>query len=262
MKKPFAIQRNSTKNDTRPSNLLDTNPAMKSKNLSNYTVKSAACRAGIAAAVTAVAIQLAHADPIVIVAGTANIAPTGAFDLTNEGLVLRDGATAGRYAVYNGYITTGLYNGPGGYWDGPGINSTTAAAGSITAIGILNNADAGYTNFLGVAVVSSDILIRYTYFGDIDLNGVVDAVDYSLINSGFGTSGGGWLSGDLDYNGTVDAVDYSLINPSFGAPALPGVVGFSAGGGKASVVPEPSSLGLLMIGALGLLGRQRKTTRQ
>ena len=225
----------------------------------NPTIIGLSQRAILAMAAVAAMASSAHALPLVTFAETANISVTGVLDLEDNGLVLRDGATPGRYAIYQGYITTGLYNGVNGYWDGPGINSSTAAAGSVTGLGILNNADASYSQFLGSSVLGTDILIRYTYFGDIDLNGVVDAVDFSLIASGFGTSGGGWLSGDLDYNGTVDAVDFSLIGPSFGLALLPGgPTGFSDGGGKpgGALVPEPSSFGLLLLGIVSLVSRR------
>lgn len=51
------------------------------------------------------------------------------------------------------------------------------------------------------------MLVKYTYFGDVDFNGAVDASDYNLIDFGFTTHLTGWAWGDADYSGGVDASD-------------------------------------------------------
>ena len=53
----------------------------------------------------------------------------------------------------------------------------------------------------------------YTWAGDVDLNGVVDAVDYGTIDNWIqfpGTTG--YTNGDLNYDGVIDAVDYGIID--------------------------------------------------
>ena len=83
---------------------------------------------------------------------------------------------------------------------------------AITAIGVLDNNDFGYTNLAGVPLSGNghDILIRFTYYGDADLNGVVDGLDYGLADNGFNGSGQtGWLNGDFDYDGAVTTSDFS-----------------------------------------------------
>ncbi len=68
----------------------------------------------------------------------------------------------------------------------------------------------------------NSILVKYTWNGDMDMNGKVDADDYFLMDSGFLSGGAlkGYRNGDLDYNGTVqrgivDADDYFLIDSAF-----------------------------------------------
>ena len=99
-----------------------------------------------------------------------------------------------------------------------------------------------------VTSVASDVLVKYTYFGDADLNGVVDnSTDYFLWATGFSDNLTGWLFGDFDYSGSVDnSTDYFLWATGFsdqGAPLL--------GGGGVQPVPEPSTL---VLAALGLAG--------
>jgi len=83
------------------------------------------------------------------------------------------------------------------------------------------------------------VLVKYTYYGDTDFNGVVNFDDYSRTDAGFSTGKTGWLNGDFDGNGSVNFDDYALIDLAFntqGAPQLDGVPlsggGPTTGGGR------------------------------
>jgi hypothetical protein len=159
-------------------------------------------------------------------------------------------------------VAGGFTSGSSGYWDGAGINSSTAAGdGSfLTGIGVADNALLLYTSIGGLGgLVGNEILVKYTYYGDSDLSGAVNGDDYNLIDSGFLGFGSGWLYGDYNYDVLINGDDYNLIDSSFllqGGPLASGGGGGN-GGGPASV-PEPTSLTLLMAGAAGLMGMRRR----
>ena len=116
------------------------------------------------------------------------------------------------------------------------------------------------TDFVGKAVNQNDILLKYTYFGDADLSGVVDGLDYFLVDNGFGAGivNGGWLNGDFDYSGSIDGLDYFLIDNAFGSQGAP------LNGALISdniAVPEPSVAGVMAVAVGMLTACQRKWTR-
>ena len=43
--------------------------------------------------------------------------------------------------------------------------------------------------FGGYAVADTDVLVKFTYYGDTDLNGVVNFDDYARIDGGFNSGG-------------------------------------------------------------------------
>ena len=78
--------------------------------------------------------------------------------------------------------------------------------------------------------------------GDANLDGLVSADDFASVQSHFGDSGvaGGGLLGDANHDGLVSADDFASVQSNFGAS-----------------LPEPATLGLLLMGALPLLRRRR-----
>ena len=103
-----------------------------------------------------------------------------------------------------------------GYWNGSsGIDSTSAATNSsfLTALGYR----AGGIAFDGINTSASDLLVKYTYYGDADLDGTVSGSDYHQIDLGFGSHGtlSGWSNGDFNYDGVIDGSDYALIDNTF-----------------------------------------------
>ena len=81
--------------------------------------------------------------------------------------------------------------------------------------------------------------------GDYNQNGAVDAPDYSVWRDTFASTED--LRADGNGNGTVDAPDYSIWRDNFGNTA--------AGG---AAVPEPSSILLLLSGAIAVGWRRRR----
>ena len=99
-----------------------------------------------------------------------------------------------------------------------------------------------YTTFDGEAVGVNDVLVKYTWFGDADLNGQVNSNDYFQIDTGFLTGLSGWLNGDFDYDGAITSNDYFLIDRSFlgqGSPILSAPPPTST---TSQAVPEPASV--------------------
>ena len=172
---------------------------------------------------------------LVINTGTLSIAPTGLLNLTHNALIVR----TGNLAVIAGYVVSG-YN--GGTWTGYGIQSSDAAADltGLTTVGILDNAEAHYSTWEGVALTGgAEILVAYTYCGDANLDGDVNGLDLALIGTGTG-----WYHGDFNYDGVVNAADVALFNAS--RQAL-----------NPEPLPEPGTLALLAVSAMCLVGRRR-----
>jgi len=83
---------------------------------------------------------------------------------------------------------------------------------------MLNDDGAGNaprSDFAGYHVDLNSILLKCTWDGDADLDGVVNADDYFQIDSGFITQKPGWYNGDFNYDGLVNADDYFLIDSAF-----------------------------------------------
>ena len=174
-----------------------------------------------------------------------------------------------------------------GTWTGPGITSTAAANDSthLTALGVIYNSVDGTSTgaalygsgtalglFEGANPASTDVLVKYTYYGDTDLSGVVDGTDYSRIDNAYLNNQNpmnaaltGWFNGDFNYDGVIDGSDYTLIDNAFNsqgaslaaeiAQSTASIAGSAPG---TSAVPEPTMLSLAGLGAFGLLSRRRR----
>jgi hypothetical protein len=103
--------------------------------------------------------------------------------------------------------------------------------------------------------------VKYTYFGDSDLDGDVDVADLGNLATNWQTANV-WSGGDFDYNGSVDVNDLGLLATNWQAgtvtPLGPDLATALANVGLASaMVPEPAAIGLL--GVIGFaFGRRRR----
>jgi hypothetical protein len=136
-----------------------------------------------------------------------------------------------------------------------------------------------FATFEGQSVSSTDLLVKYTYYGDALLTGSVTALDYTQIDNGYNEDqsyleqnpGGtalpatGWYNGDFNYDGTINGDDYTLIDNAFNSQGSVSLAGVSAGPAEMiasdtaqiATVPEPTSLMMVVIGGSALLARRR-----
>ena len=210
-------------------------------------------------------INVAQNGSTVVRVSQLNVAQSGTLDLTDNNLILDATAAtaASELTRIESLVRQGRNNGS---WNENGITSTAARdqAQHITGLAVIrNSANGGATaimpSFEGQAVDANDILIKYTYNGDANLDGVVNADDYFRIDSGFlqPPADPSWYDGDFNYDNKINADDYFLIDSAFLAQ------GGALEGGllRAVAVPEPGVISLGLVAALGLLGRRRRGRR-
>ena len=187
-------------------------------------------------------------------------------DQVNGGgqLDIKDGALIINYAdpnnspidQVNAWVNSGV-NLTNGYFDGPGITSSTAANDpeGLHTVGVVDNQAFGYVEFHGTALPDNtqSILVGYTLFGDANMDGVVNYLDYSLIDAGYTSGATGWINGDFNGDGVVNYLDYSLIDASYTSP--------DNGVGGVQAMPEPATLGLMALGLVAALLRRRRGNR-
>jgi fibronectin-binding autotransporter adhesin len=149
-------------------------------------------------------------------------------DVTNNDLIIHNGTLSQTAA-----LIASAYH--AGAWDGAtGITSSLAAIsahGSVT-LGV----GTGLSSFDGQSVLPTDILVKYTWLGDANLDGIVNSSDLSAMSS----AGTTWQTGDFNYDGKVNADDYALY-----------MLGNAESGGVniSSTLPEPG----ILLAASGLV---------
>ncbi|MBC8105013.1 MAG: hypothetical protein H7Z14_00355 [Anaerolineae bacterium] len=175
-----------------------------------------------------------------------SVTGSGRLDLNDNDLIVHNG----NYAT----ITTSIRNARNaGAWNQPGITSSTAAAAvpKNKTLGTLKGTEYLAINgatFDSFAVAGTDVLVKYTYYGDTDFNGLVDFDDYSRVDAGFNNNRTGWMNGDVDYNGIVDFDDYSLIDQAFNTQSgtLRRAMNYLDGGDRSEAGMDAPSLQLVM----------------
>src|SRR5262249_51229301 len=138
------------------------------------------------------------------IAGTTD-AWTATLDLNNQAMVV-DYTGASPLATIANQIKSAYANGT---WTNPGITSAAAAAVAVdgsnphkTGLGFAESGTA-FTSFVGQPVDSTAVLVRYTLYGDANLDGSVDTVDFNLLAASFSQTGKFWFNGDFNYDTTV-----------------------------------------------------------
>src|SRR5439155_2249396 len=181
----------------------------------------------------------------------------GKLDLNDNDLIV----TGMTRAAVEALVASGRHNGD---WLGNGITSTSAANNAgRTALGVVQASDLGVTYFSGQTVSASDVLVKYTYGGDANLDGKINVDDYTRIDSNIGLGTAGWYNGDFNYDGKVNVDDYTIIDSNIGIQGAPFPTASGIGGGASAAlgvtaVPEPATPSSLGIAAASLLGRRRR----
>ncbi len=152
-----------------------------------------------------------------ISSGGLSVASGGTLDMGDNDLILHFAPAnqAAANSMIRGLLTSGF---DGASWDTPGINSSTASydanfGAGTRALGYADNNDLGYSTFDGVDTSDgNEVLVKFTYYGDSDLNGQINGTDFSLFGAGRSGAGAGWDFGDYDYTGgRPNGTDFSLF---------------------------------------------------
>ena len=148
---------------------------------------------------------------------TVNASTGGAQLDLGDGALIVDYDGPSPLATVRSLLTSGY---AGGAWNGPGVASSTAAAGSGRALGYGEASSilgAGGGSFAGRPVDGTAVLVRSTLYGDADLNRVVNGPDLQRLLGSFGRGAGvTWADGDFNFDGVAKPDDFDLLFARYG----------------------------------------------
>jgi PEP-CTERM motif len=231
--------------------------------------------------VTGGVLQLGHNSGVSSI-GTLAVSG-GTLDIGNNTLLINYALQAGANPVTDpiativSYLTAGYaskwLDTPGAIVSSDVATDDAAQSKTLYDVGYADEADGIIT-----ATPSGVIEILPTIAGDAKLQGNVVFGDFQVLAQFFGKPGA-WDQGNFSYGSTVSFGDFQMLAQDFGQSSsgltsgeFTSMNNFAEGFGYTLVpnsdgvgfslvaVPEPASIGLLSLGAIGLLGRRRRTT--
>ncbi|HSZ56488.1 MAG TPA: dockerin type I repeat-containing protein [Tepidisphaeraceae bacterium] len=162
----------------------------------------------------------------------------GTFDLANNVMLVHYLSGSDPVATIRSYLAVGYNNGA---WNGTPA-ATTGAITSATAQGNPNhNTAIGYADSAdgqGVNTTPNTIELKYTLYGDANLDGQVNSADLQILLASLNRPGS-WDQGDFNYDGQVNSADLQsllfTLNTSLGNQATPLMMQAASG------APQPGS---------------------
>ena len=207
----------------------------------------------------ALATVAAGHDKTVITSGLAINGNTARLDLTDNDLVVKY-AGASPYAQIRQWINDGA----GGVH---GITSTATPLAFATTFAPVDNNEIHTLTWNGLAISDgtdfNQVILMYTYVGDVNLDGQVTDADLVNIVANLGHPGS-WLDGDVTGDGWVTTADYNAVrdalNAGTGGPLFGTAMESLAD--HMAVVPEPGAIAAAMMAGLLLTRRSPNRLRR
>ncbi|HEX4054084.1 MAG TPA: autotransporter-associated beta strand repeat-containing protein [Tepidisphaeraceae bacterium] len=199
--------------------------------------------------------------------GSLTIFAGSVLNIGNNHIVLSD-PSGSIDSTIRAYLSAGYNN---GNWNGTsatgGAINTSSPTGTKYGIGYADGADGGISG-----ITSGQLEVKYTLYGDANLDGSVNSIDFGDMAANFGKSGKVWDQGDFNYDGTVNSIDFGLLAGNFGKSVgsnadvittsdWAALDAFAAANGLMADVPEPATTSLVAVGLIGVLARRRRRAR-
>jgi hypothetical protein len=139
----------------------------------------------------------------------------GSIDLTDQTVIV-DYSGASPLSDLRVDLTSGYNNGA---WNGVGIFSSAAAATPGHAVGYAEATElfgSFPATFNGQSIDNTTVLLRYTRYGDANLDRTVNLDDFNRLAARFGQTGTSWAQGNFNYDGSTNLSDFNLLAANFG----------------------------------------------
>ena len=149
----------------------------------------------------------------------------------------------------------------GGAWDGSGIATST---GNASQFGL------GYGEASALSTIppifgtvdTSTVLVRFTRYGDANLDGLVNLDDFNRLAANFGSGSATWTQGDFTYDTLVNLDDFNRLAGNFGLSAAGPSITPDDWARLGAAAPEPTMVGSSVVAAFARLsGRRRRRAR-
>jgi hypothetical protein len=185
-----------------------------------------------------------------------SIAAGSSLDIANNQLFIDYGSGPDPIASIEQWIANGYFGASGPSIISSAIATDDAISGLSYGIGYADSADLGNPANLP----SGTIEIAFTLLGDANLDGTVNAEDFTLFSEHLGQSGQMWDDGDFNYDGTVNTEDFTLFSHNLGQSAsLAAQAGvLETNGFSLSNVPEPGAMLMVGMALAGAMGRRQR----
>jgi len=137
-----------------------------------------------------------------------SIDATGKLDLANNPMQLNYSG-ADPVSMVRTYLAGGY---KAGAWNGNGI--MTSAGDAAHGLGLGDSADG-----VVAGLSANTLLVRFTRYGDVSLDGSVGFADLVALARHYGQSNASWDQGDMNYDGAVGFDDLVTVARNYGATA-------------------------------------------